>query len=327
MPSSEQDRVTPSLIVVAGPTASGKSEAALLLAEQMRGEIVAVDSMQVYRGMDIGTAKPSKEEQGRVPHHLIDVVEVTQKFDAAQFARLAWQSIEQIRSRGKIALLCGGTGLYLRAVFDGVGEAPPANAERRKQLEQTPLPELLRELAEWDPVTYEKIDRKNPRRVVRAIEVIRQTGRPFSEQKSDWHRGWRISKGAPAFRAFGLLREAKDLHDRINRRVDSMFERGLVEETRRLLDRGLAENATAMQALGYRQVVEHLRGDRSLGETIELVKLRTRQFAKRQMTWFRYQIPLEWIEVTPGQPAAAIAEQIVRRINLIKFDVDRGDAS
>ena len=313
MASFEQHPVDPSTIVIAGPTASGKSEVALLLAERLGGEIVAVDSMQVYRGMDIGTAKPSKEDQRRVPHHLINVVDVTRKSDAAQFARMARQCLEQIQSRGKVAILCGGTGLYLRAIFNGVGEAPPADAELRKQLEQTPLPELLRELAEWDPVTYEKIDRKNPRRVVRAIKVMRQTGIPFSRQKSNWLSG-RISKGAPAFRAFGLLRETKDLHERINGRVESMFEQGLVEETRRLLDRGLAENPTAMQSLGYRQVVEHLRGERSLNETIELVKLRTRQFAKRQMTWFRHQLPLRWIDVVADERAVAVMQQIIAAI-------------
>jgi tRNA dimethylallyltransferase len=312
MPSSEQERADPHIIVIAGPTASGKSEAALVLAEQIGGEIVAVDSMQVYRGMDIGTAKPSKEEQRRVRHHLIDVVDVTQKFDAAQFAALARQGVEQIQRRGKIAILCGGTGLYFRAIFEGVGEAPPADAEIRRELEATPLEELLRELAACDPAAYETIDRKNRRRVMRAIEVFRQTGLPFSRQKSHWWRSGRISAGAPAFRAFGLLRETKDLHERINRRVDSMFEQGLVEETKRLLDRGLGENPTAMQALGYRQVVEHLRGERSLAETIELVKLRTRQFAKRQMTWFRHQVDLQWIEVAVDESPNAMTEQIIQ---------------
>jgi tRNA dimethylallyltransferase len=308
MVRSQQGRADPPIIVIAGPTASGKSEVALFLAEWMGGEIVAVDSMQVYRGMDIGTAKPSKEDQRRVPHHLIDVVDVAQKFDAAQFVGMARQCVEQIRSRGNVAILCGGTGLYFRAFFDGLGNAPPADAELRRQLEQTPLQELLRELAERDRATYERIDRKNPRRVVRAVEVIRKTGIPFSEQKSEWHSKG-LSERAPGLPAFGLFRQAKDLHERINCRVGLMFEQGLVEETKQLLDRGLAENPTAMQALGYRQVVEHLRGERPLAETIELVKLRTRQFAKRQMTWFRHQ--LEWIDVAPGQLASAVAQRII----------------
>ena len=287
----------------------------MILAERLGGEIVSVDSMQVYRGMDIGTAKASKEERARVTHHLIDVVAVAESFDAAKFANLARRSVEEIQERGRIAILCGGTGLYFRALFEGVGSGPPADAELRRELEKVPLQDLLRELADCDPAAYEKIDRKNQRRVIRAVEVIRKTGKPFSEQKAEWGSTGPSGRAPASSRPyrFGLRRETKDLHERINRRVEQMFEQGLVEETRELLERGLAENPTAMQALGYRQVVEHLRGERSLAETVELVKLRTRQFAKRQMTWFRHQLALEWIEAAPNQPAADIATQILER--------------
>jgi tRNA dimethylallyltransferase len=302
------DDVPRSIVVLAGPTACGKSEVALLLAEQLGGEIVSVDSMQVYRGMDIGTAKPSSAERARVPHHLIDVVGLTEPFDAAQFARAAHTAVASIHARGKRAILCGGTGLYLSAFFAGVGDAPAADAELRRELEGTPLDNLLRELAERDPATYAKIDRKNPRRVIRALEVIRKTGRPFSAQKSDWAS----RKATP--HVFALRRATDDLHKRINERVDAMFANGLVDETRRLLDQGLAENRTAMQALGYRQVVEHLRDERSLPETIELIKLRTRQFAKRQMTWFRGQLKPDWIDVAPGETAADVTSRIARAL-------------
>ena len=297
------------LIAIAGPTASGKSAAALLLAEQLGGEIVSVDSMQVYRGMDIGTAKPSAAERARVRHHLIDIVDVTETFDAAQFVRRAREAVGDIQARGKRSILCGGTGLYFNAFFGGVGGAPGAEPQLRELLETTPMPELLRELRERDPQTYEKIDRNNPRRVIRAVEVIRQTGRPYVEQRSRWAE----TMSVPAH-FFCLRREPGDLHDRINARVDTMFARGLVEETRRLLEAGFASNRTAMQALGYRQVAEHLRGDRSLAETIELVKLRTRQFAKRQMTWFRRQLRPAWIDVTPQQDAEAAAGEMMRKI-------------
>jgi len=313
MATRPQRQTDPRTIVIAGPTASGKSEVALLLAERLGGEIVSVDSMQVYRGMDIGTAKPSNEERARVPHHLIDVVDVTQSFDAAQFATLAWRAIDEIHSRGRIAILCGGTGLYFRALFEGVGSGPPADADLRRELEKMPLQDLVRELAEHDPAAYEKIDRNNPRRVIRAVEVIRKTGKPFSQQKAGWASTDERSRAASRPYRFGLRRETKDLHERISRRVEQMFEQGLVEETRELLERGLADNQTAMQALGYRQIIEHLRRERSLAETVELVKLRTRQFAKRQMTWFRHQLALEWIEVAPNQPAAEIATQILER--------------
>jgi tRNA dimethylallyltransferase len=300
------DSVAGSIVVLAGPTASGKSEVALLLAEQLGGEIVSVDSMQVYRGMDIGTAKPSSADRARAAHHLIDIVDVAESFDAAQFARAAHATVADIEARGKRAILCGGTGLYFNAFFGGVGAAPAAEAELRRALEGTSLEELLRELAERDPATYAKIDRKNPRRVIRAVEVIRQTGRPFSEQKSNW------TSRSPTPHVFALRRATEDLHNRINERVDAMFAKGLVDETRRLLEGGLAGNRTAMQALGYRQVVAYLRGECSRRETIELIKLRTRQFAKRQMTWFRGQLQPEWIDVTANETAAEVARRILR---------------
>jgi tRNA dimethylallyltransferase len=296
------------MIVIAGPTACGKSGLALSLAERIGGEILSVDSMQVYRGMDIGTAKPSPEERVRIPHHLVDVAEITEHFDAAQFARLAHQAVAEIQNRHRVPILCGGTGLYFRAFFEGVGSAPPADPLLRKKLEETPLPVLLKELAERDPAAYQRIDRNNPRRIIRAVEVIRVSGKPFSEQKADW------SSASPGVPAFGLRRNTKDLHERINRRVDAMFAQGLVEETRQLLERGLSENAIAMQALGYRQVAEHLRGERSLEETIELVKLRTRQFAKRQMTWFRHQMSLQWIDAARDQPSHELADQIFKTL-------------
>jgi tRNA dimethylallyltransferase len=294
------------MVVLAGPTASGKTEVALLLAERLGGEIVSVDSMQVYRGMDIGTAKPSSADRARVAHHLVDIVDLTGAFDAAQFACAAHAAVADIQARGKRAILCGGTGLYFNAFFGGVGAAPAADMELRCALERTPLEELLRELAERDPATHAKIDRRNPRRVIRAVEVIRQTGRPFSEQRSNW------TSRSLAPRVLTLRRATEDLHNRINERVDAMFAKGLVDETRRLLAQGLAANRTAMQALGYRQVVAHLRGECSLGETIELVKLRTRQFAKRQMTWFRGQLKLEWIDVTANETAADVARRVLR---------------
>jgi tRNA dimethylallyltransferase len=176
------------------------------------------------------------------------------------------------------------------------------------------LETLLAELRERDPAAYEKIDQKNPRRVVRALEVIRLTGKPFSAQRADWKTESRIQN--PESRFFCLTRSSSDLHARINARADSMFQHGLVDETRELLKHGLAENKTAMQAIGYRQVVEHLRGGRSLAETIELVKIRTWQFAKRQLTWFRAQKHAEWIELKPNEPSAAIAAGLLRRLQI-----------
>ncbi|HEY3931348.1 MAG TPA: tRNA (adenosine(37)-N6)-dimethylallyltransferase MiaA [Verrucomicrobiae bacterium] len=285
-------------IFIAGPTAVGKSEIALALAEKIGGEIISADSMQVYRGLDIGTAKPNSEERKRIPHHLIDICDLTENFDAAQFIRLAQKAVEEIQSRNKIPIFCGGTGLYFKAFLSGLGEAPATNPELRAELEAASFESLLRELRERDPAAYEKIDKQNPRRVIRAVEVIRLSGKKFSEQRAEWKSEARSQKSE---KFFAFSRQAEDLHARINARVDTMFARGLVNETRGLLQRGLEQNKTAMQAIGYRQVVEHLRGERPLAETIELVKSRTRQFAKRQLTWFRRQLDPEWIELKPDE--------------------------
>ena len=296
----------PRPVLITGPTAVGKSDVALLLAEQLGGEIIAVDSMQVYRGLDIGTAKPSSADRARVPHHLIDVVEISESFDAAKFVELAHKSASEIQSRGRVAILCGGTGLYFKAFREGLGTAPPGDAQVRATLEATPLAGLLQELNEHDPVTFENIDRQNPRRVIRAVEVIRLTGKPFSQQRANWNPVSPTQNPGSPF--FALSRSAADLRARIDARVEQMFQRGLVEETRQLLERGLAQNQTAMQAIGYRQVVEHLRGERSLADTIELVRIRTRQFGQRQMTWFRRQTSAEWIELIPNDsPETAAA--------------------
>jgi len=299
-------------LILAGPTAVGKSEIALCLAERLKGEIISVDSMQVYRGLDVGTAKPPAEERRRVPHHLVDVADLQEPFDAAQFVRLARSAVADIQSRGRMPILCGGTGLYFKAFLEGLGEAPPADRRLRAELETTPLPELLRELERRDPVTFGKIDRRNPRRVIRAVEVIRLSSQPFSAQQAAWTSTSSKSGERPngARKFFGLTRQTADLHARINARVDQMFRKGLVSETERLLKHGLADNRTAMQAIGYRQVVEHLRGERSLAETIELVKIRTRQFAKRQMTWFRRQLDVTWIALEPAEQAASAANRI-----------------
>ena len=298
-------------ILIAGPTAVGKSEIALRLAERLGGEIISADSMQVYRGLDLGTAKPSPADRARVPHHLIDICDLTESFDAAQFVRLAQRAVEEIQARGRVPVFCGGTGLYFKAFLSGLGEAPAAHPELRVKLEAMPFEALLRELRERDPAAYEKIDKQNPRRVIRAVEVIRLTGKKFSRQRAEW----KAQSAIPSkINFYCFTRSAADLHARINTRVDAMFARGLVDETRELLRHGLAENQTAMQAIGYRQVVEHLRGERSLAETIELVKIRTRQFAKRQLTWFRRQLEPDWMELQPEEALEKCAQKICETI-------------
>jgi len=292
-------------VFIAGPTAVGKSEIAVALAEKIGGEIISVDSMQVYRGLDVGTAKPEAETRAKIPHHLIDICDLTESFDAAKFVRLAGQAADAIQSRKKTPVFCGGTGLYFKAFAEGLGAAPPADPPLRARLESMPLEKLLDELRQGDPVAFEKMDKRNPRRVIRALEVLRLTSKPISSHRADWQANTKAQDGL-----YLLTRSPDDLRRRIDRRVDEMFRRGLVSETRELLKHGLAENRTAMQAIGYRQVVEHLRGEHNLADTVELVKIRTRQFAKRQLTWFRRQARGEWIELRPEEPL----DQIVKRL-------------
>ena len=285
------------VLLLAGPTATGKSAVALDLAERLGGEIVSVDSMQVYRGLDIGTAKPSAGELARVQHHLIDVADPRDTFSAARFLELARPAVREIHARGRIAILCGGTGLYFKAWLQGLGDGPPPDPTLRAELEGSPLEELLLELGQRDPTLAAAIDRQNRRRVMRAVEVIRLTGRPASAQRADWAKP---GQEGPGF-LICLDRSPADLQGRVGARTEAMFAKGLVEETRRLLELGLSPQGAALQAIGYRQVAEHLRGERSLEATVELVKQRTRQFIKRQRTWFRHQGETVWVIVAPGE--------------------------
>jgi len=302
-------------LLIAGPTAVGKSAVALALALELGGEIVSVDSMQVYRGMDIGTAKASARERAQVPHHLVDILGVTESFDAAQFVLLATQAIRAIQSRGRVPILCGGTGLYFQALLFGIGQAPPSDPQLRAALEQIPLPALLQELEKADPPCFATIDPANRRRVVRALEVIRLTGRPFSVQRAPWPNGMaEFEGGRPCL--IGLTRTRQDLSRRIDARVEAMFAQGLVSEVQALIGQGLTENRTAMQALGYRQVIEHLQGSLSLEQTIGLIKQKTRQFAKRQMTWFSRQLPLNWVTLGEADDTQSVVGQVAQRYAL-----------
>ncbi|HEY1171649.1 MAG TPA: tRNA (adenosine(37)-N6)-dimethylallyltransferase MiaA [Verrucomicrobiae bacterium] len=293
-------------LYIGGCTASGKSALALELAQRLDGEIISVDSMQVYRGLDIGTAKPSREEQEAVKHHLIDVVGLTEAFDAARFVTLADEVVKDIRARGKVPIFCGGTGFYFQAWQGGLSATPKAPAELRAELEATPLEKLVAELQEKDPAMYERVDRSNPRRVIRALEIIRMTGQPVAPTES------RVAADKLA-RIVGIEWDATALRARMDRRVDEMFQRGLVAETEELLKHGLEQNRTAMQAIGYRQVVEHLRGERNLAETIALVKLKTWQFGRRQRTWFKNQLQAEWLAADESSSVERWAETVMNK--------------
>ncbi len=289
---------------------------AVALAQLVGGEIISVDSMQVYRGMDIGTAKISTEQRQGIPHHLIDVRDPHESFSAADFVTLARAISEQIVSRGHVPILCGGTGLYFQALSEGLAEIPPSNPALRAEVESMPLAVLLEELALRDPVAYERIDRANPRRVVRAVEVIRLTQRPFSELRRDWSAepGGSSQSQRGGERIIVLSRDPKSLVRRMDARVDEMFRSGLIEETQRLMGLGLRENRTAMQAIGYRQVVDYLEGRCDRESTVKEVKTRTRQYAKRQRAWFRNQGQGEDLPVSEEESPESTARRVLERI-------------
>jgi tRNA dimethylallyltransferase len=291
-------------VFIAGPTAVGKTAVALELASRLDAEIISADSMQVYHGLDIGTAKPTPAERKRVPHHLLDVCEPDELFDAKRFVALAQTAIADLASRNKTALIVGGTGLYIRALRHGLFDGPARDAALRARLEATGAPELFAELQRLDPQTAARIDRHNPRRLVRALEVFHATGKPISTQQTQWTGQ---SNAAPLF---ALQRDRADLVARIERRIDQQLADGWLDEVRELLSLDLQRKPTAMQAAGYRELAAHLRGEIPLDEAVTLVKARTRQLAKRQMTWFRREPGVRWIAVAADEPPAKTAKKI-----------------
>ncbi|HVM60353.1 MAG TPA: tRNA (adenosine(37)-N6)-dimethylallyltransferase MiaA [Verrucomicrobiae bacterium] len=312
-------------LFLVGPTAVGKTAVALELARRLNGEIVSADSMEVYRGMDIGTAKPTAAEGALVPHHLINVCEVSEVFDAKRFVDLANKAIADIHSRGKTALIVGGTGLYVRALRHGLFEGPSRNEQLRARLEAMTAPQLFEELQRLDPQTAKRIDRHNPRRLVRALEVFHETGKPISELQKEWkspQRGplpqgeRRIpspptgGEGQGEAVAVCLTRERADLLARIERRIDEQIRAGWVDEVRRLMGQGLEENLTALQAAGYRELVAHLHGELPLDKAVALIKTRTRQLAKRQLTWFRREPGLQWLEIGREEQPTETARRV-----------------
>lgn len=299
------------VIYITGATASGKSALAMRLANTLGGEIISVDSMQVYCGLNIGTAKPSAQEQNEIQHHLIDVAQLSEAFDAAQFVSLAQQALKLIWKRGRVPIFCGGTGLYFRALIEGLGESPPSDESLRDELALMPIESLVAELRIKDPEAAKQVDLKNPRRVLRAIEVIRLTGRPYSEQRIGWNN---VDK-APQ-NLFCISREVDVLNQRIHKRVDEMFNQGLVEETQTLIKKGLRNNRNACQALGYRQVLDLLDGKLDLENVVHQVKTKTRQFAKRQRSWFRNQMKCKFLEWPDEENLNSFSEQLLAKINL-----------
>ena len=272
---------------VSGPTAVGKSALSLLLAERLDGEIVALDSMTVYRGMDIGTAKPSRVDREQVPHHMLDLIDPHEEYSVAQYVETAERVCSAIVERGRVPLFVGGTGLYLRSILRGVFDGPPADWALREQLTRDTREFganwLHEQLAARDPEAAARLHPNDQRRVIRAIEVVETTGLPISRQQQQTP----LPEADRPRHVYWLEPPRDWLYDRINRRVEAMIESGLVGEVRTLLNREPPPGRTARQGLGYKEVIEHLEDSVSLDETIDRVQTRTRQFAKRQHTWLR----------------------------------------
>lgn len=298
----------PRVLCVVGPTASGKTKMGVALAKRFDGEVVSVDSMQIYRGMTVGTAAPTAEEMEGVPHHMIAVADPAESWSAAKYAERADACIQDILRRGKLPVLVGGTGLWLDALVRGTDFAPGAQGEEiRRQLQQRLADEgaeaLLEELRRIDPEAAAKLHLKDEKRIIRALEVYRETGMTFTEHN-------RMTQAVPPrYEALyiGLdFTDRQDLRDRIDRRVDAMVEQGLLQEVQALLASGLPKDATALQAIGYKQFLGVSEGVITEAEAVEEVKLRSRQYAKRQLTWLRRNENIHWIywEKEPDFPRA-----------------------
>jgi tRNA dimethylallyltransferase len=290
------------LWVILGPTASGKSALATALARRTGAEILSADSMQVYRGMDVGTAKPSAAERAEVRHHLIDVVDPDQPFTVARFVEMA---DEVIRSTRAPLILTGGTPLYYKALFEGLFGGPAADEDVRQRLRALPGEALHRRLAGVDPAAAARIHANDTKRLVRALEVFELTGQPISSFQTEWSQQGRRH----AATWIGLSWEKEALNRRINVRVKDMIAAGWVDEVRMLLSRYGELSHTAAEATGYRELIEHVRGNMSLDDAIEQIKIATRQLARRQMKWFRRFAEVRWL--AGDQDVDALAEQAI----------------
>jgi len=301
----------PRLTFIIGCTASGKAALGRELAVRTGGEILSIDSMKVYRRMDIGTAKPSREIQRRIEHHLIDVVEPSEEFSVARYVDLAEKAIAAIHSRGKPILVVGGTSLYIKALTEGLFEGPGARPELRAELHQLAEKEgtycLHRRLQEVDPRAASRIHANDLRRLVRALEVYQVTGRPISDLQAQWDQG----RGKYECLLVGVRREKEDLSRRINERVRRMMAEGFVDEVRSLLAEPQPLSRGARQALGYAELIACLEGKCSLAEAVELIKINTRQFAKAQRTWFKRFRSTQWLDVTADDTAGQLADKLL----------------
>ncbi len=301
------------LLCILGPTAVGKTELALRIATRLDGEIISVDSRQIYCNMDIGTAKPTPDQLRTVPHHMINCVMPDEPFSAADYQRGADEAICQIRQRGNVPMLVGGSGMYFRALVDGLFDGPQADPALRQKLrqeaEELGIQHLYSRLETIDPEAAEKIHHNDLMRIIRALEVYEKTGKRISELRQQWGSG----KSRYELAAFGLTRPRHELYERIEKRVDQMMAEGLLDEVRSLS--GYARDMHSMKCLGYKELFSFLDGQCDLDEAVQLIKQNTRRYAKRQLTWFRKDSRIEWIDLSAcPEPVDAIIEKMEHEI-------------
>ena len=293
-----------------GATATGKTRVGLALAKAIGAEIISLDSMAIYRGMDVGTAKPSAADQAQIPHHLIDIADPCEEFSISEYVAAAHAATRDVRIRGRIPLFVGGTPLYLKALLRGLFPGPPADWDFRREVERevelVGLPALHQRLELIDPLTASRLHPHDKRRIIRALEVYKATGRPLSHEQTQFD-----DAASHSVCAYALRWERERLHRRIEQRVEGMFANGLVEEVKGLPEKFGQLSKTALQAVGYREVLAYVNGELELPETIDSVKARTRQFARRQETWFRSLSECQPVPLSQEDSAENAAEKIL----------------
>ncbi len=307
------------VIAIVGPTAVGKTAVGIELATMLDGEIISADSMAVYTGMDIGTAKPTEAEQSRTVFHCIDIADPRQDYSVGEFQKTAHSAIDDIFSRGRVPIVVGGSGLYVKAALYGIDDSLPGeNAVLRASLyseaEEHGKEAVHRRLAGIDPESAAAIPAGNLKRVIRAIEISMTIGRPVSELRAAANR---LPNRRPLAHVFGLTMPREALHVRIDERVGKMMESGLIEEVRKLMESGVSPESTAMQGLGYKEIAAYLAGECLLDEAVDAIKRGTKRFVKRQYTWFRADVSTKWIDVSGMKEASAaqqIAEELARAV-------------
>ncbi len=301
------------LIIIIGPTCSGKTNLALILAEKISAEIISADSMQIYKFMDIGTAKPTSRELNRIPYHLINIITPDILYSAGEFKKDAEKIINDINNRGKKIIITGGTGLFIKTITHGIFTSPARNDRIREELnkivKEKGLNVLYEQLQEVDPVTASKIHINDPLRIIRALEVYRLTNIPISKLQSE-----NTVQSKYKFKIFGLKPEREELYSRINKRVDEMVGKGILNEIKFLIEKGYDKNSPGLQGIGYKELMDYIEGKYTFEQAVNLIKRNTRRYAKRQFTWFNHLSSVIWFEIKKECNYNEIAEKIIAQI-------------